>query len=324
MMLATLLLFASAPPSPVQLEAAERYFLDTRGQALVVLHAGKPILERYANGGSHGRMQPLASGTKSFVGIAAAAAVDDGLLTWDQKAADTLPEWRGHPRKSRIEVRQILSLTSGLAPGEHGVSGQLPGWAQAAAAEAIALPGTSFAYGPNNFLVFGHLLETKLAPESFEAYLRRRILDPLGVKVEFGRCEDGRPNIAGGARMTARDWATLGEWVQRGGEWNGTALVRPESLEPLFHGTSANPAYGLTWWLVRPVPPRQLLRIPVLRRELGSVVNDPRLPRDIAIAAGLGKQRLYVIPSRRLVVVRLGPLSGADFDDGEFLSRLLK
>src|SRR5204862_4336450 len=50
-------------------------------------------------------------------GIAAMAAVEDGLLTLDEKVADTITEWKGDPRKGQITIRQLLTLSSGLDPG---------------------------------------------------------------------------------------------------------------------------------------------------------------------------------------------------------------
>jgi CubicO group peptidase (beta-lactamase class C family) len=79
--------------------------------------AAKLLFERYDNGWSRNLPHPLASGSKSFVGVLAMMAVEDGLLSLDEKAADTLTEWKDDPRKSRITVRQLLNLSSGLSPG---------------------------------------------------------------------------------------------------------------------------------------------------------------------------------------------------------------
>ncbi|MEO1135802.1 MAG: serine hydrolase domain-containing protein, partial [Pseudomonadota bacterium] len=96
-------------------EAAD-YNAEKGGVSLVVIQNGEIIHESYPNGGGPDSAWALASGTKSFSGIIAAAAVQDGLLSLDERAVEALPEWIGDPNKSKITLRQILSLTSGIEP----------------------------------------------------------------------------------------------------------------------------------------------------------------------------------------------------------------
>jgi len=313
-------------PDRARCEAAAAYSESHGGQAMVVLHDGKVVFERFANGGASDRRQMLASGSKSFVGVAAAAAVEDGLLRLDDRACEALTEWRTDPRKSRITYRHLLSLTSGLTPAGVGASVRGPAWDAVVAMPAVAEPGERFAYGAFHLIAFACALERRLKGETFEAYLKRRILDPLGITLEWRfRCADGRPQVGGGAFMTARDWATFGEWMRQGGRWKGRQIVARERLAECLRGTEQNPAYGLTWWLCKPVPQDLLRSIPLLRREMGDITGSGWLPDDLYLAAGAGKQRLYVLPSLRLVVVRMGGLVGSlGFRDTEFLDRLLR
>jgi hypothetical protein len=107
----------ASPPTSEQLDAARRYSELHGGQAMVVMWDGKVIFESYANGGGKDRLQPLASGTKSFVGVVAVAAVQDGLIRLDEKACESLTEWKTDPLKSQITYRHLLTMTSGLTPG---------------------------------------------------------------------------------------------------------------------------------------------------------------------------------------------------------------
>jgi len=107
-----------APPTFEQLDAARRYSELHGGQAMVVMWDGKIVFESYANGGGKDRLQLLASGTKSFVGVIAVAAVQDGLIRLDEKVCESLTEWKTDPLKSQITYRQLLTMTSGLTPGE--------------------------------------------------------------------------------------------------------------------------------------------------------------------------------------------------------------
>lgn len=121
--------------------------------------------------------------------------------------------------------------------------------------------------------------------------------------------------------MTARDWATFGEFIRLEGRWEDVQVVDSAALEQCFAGSDANPAYGLTWWLRYPVATEQRQASPVLSSEWADVANSAWLPDDLVAACGAGKQRLYVIPSQKMVVVRMGSL-GRGFKDLEFLSRL--
>lgn len=59
------------------------YHQSTGGKSLYIMQDGEVILEKYDNGGAASQQQMLASGTKSFNGIVAAAAITDGLITFD-------------------------------------------------------------------------------------------------------------------------------------------------------------------------------------------------------------------------------------------------
>jgi CubicO group peptidase (beta-lactamase class C family) len=326
-------------PSTAQFRAAVEYATRTDAQALLVMHRGAVVHEQYMSGASANTRIMLASGSKSFVGVATIAAAADGLLRLDDRVAQHLPEWAGDPRKSRVTIRQLLSLESGVAPGgaATGCGGPRAGWNDAVSAPSEAEPGTRFAYGPYPFITMGALLERLRPAERFEDYLVRRILGPLGVQVEWrAKCADGKPQLAGGAAMTARDWATFGEFIRLGGVHKGQRLLPDSLVRQLFTPSTVSAAYGLSWWLsggtTAQAPglggeatDRPVLRRLARRRGAPAAPADARVvPSDLVMAAGAGKQRLYLIPSRELVVVRLGPLRGGrEFDDVAFLRALL-
>ena len=314
--------------------AAAAYSARTGGVSFVAVEDGRIVFEDYPNGGAPTRALELASGTKSFSGVIAAAAVLDGILTLDERAADTLAEWRDDPRKARITIREILSLTSGI---EGGGIGRPPTYAAAVAKPAVADPGTRFEYGPVNFQIFGEIMRRKL--RSFDggrypdalAYLQARILDPIGVRpAQWNRGRDGNPQLPSGADLTARDWARFGEFVLAGGVWNGERLVDENAFISMFSGSAANPGYGLTWWLIAEPSDATLdaSRTMTVATDLYTHTKRGEIPDDVVVAAGAGKQRLYDMPSRGLVVVRQTPKllqrrGGDDFSDVEFLLALL-
>ncbi|MEW6359940.1 MAG: serine hydrolase [Planctomycetota bacterium] len=316
----------TAAPDAANMEAAQRYSEAAGGQAMVVMCDGKVVFERYGNDGGADRLQMLASGSKSFVGVAAVAAVEDGILRLDDAACEALTEWKDDPKKSRITYRQLLTLTSGLTPGEQGAAVTAPAWKEIVNKPMSGEPGGQFEYGAYHLNAFAAAMEQRLGGETFEAYLKRRILDPLEIKVEWRfRCRDGHPQVGGGAFMTARDWAVFGEFMRLGGQWSGKQVIRKELLAECLHGTKQNPAYGLTWWLREEVPDAIIRQVPILQRDMGDIVKSDWLPEDLFMAAGAGKQRLYVIPSLKMVIIRQGELRASrSFSDAEFLDRLLR
>ncbi len=318
-------------PDPLaNYQAAAQYSRERNGFAVLVWREGQVVFEDYENesGNPGGPDVPhrLASGTKSFWGVAAAAAVEDGIFQLDETVADTLTEWQTDPLKSRITVRQLLSLTSGLDQGGAALQGPdvIDKFDYAVNQLGMdAAPGEAFSYGPGPFEAFGAFLGRKLASRGDDplSYLTRRVLLPIGLAVASWRRDGaGNPLMAAGAFLTAREWAKLGELVMNGGAWEGRQVVDAEILAECFQGTTANPAYGLTWWLNEP-------GLTVVQQ--GDVwVNHsstpvlPDLVPDLVRAMGHGKQRLYVIPSRSMVIVRFGESEATGWSDRVFLALL--
>lgn len=303
--------FADAARAGVDEAAA--YNARNGGVSFLVMRDGAIAFENYPNGGAPETGWELASGTKSFWGIAAAVAVKDGLVTLDEKASDTLTEWRSDPAKATITLRQILSLTSGLKPAPIG---RPPVYADAIAYPSIAAPGARFDYGPLNFQIFGEILRRKLARydggrlKTPLDYLTARVLAPLGVRpTDWRMGADGFPHLPSGASLTARDWAKFGEFVRKGGRIDGALFVDARAFAENFEGSATNAAYGLTWWLNKR-PSKEAYEASRTMQVASDLYSHPRrdeLPADLFMAAGAGNQRLYIIPSMKLVVVRQYP-----------------
>jgi len=283
---------AAAQTPSFNFAAAAAYSAQRRGVSLVVLHRGDLAFEDYPNEGGEARGWELASGTKSFTGVMAAAAIRDQLISsWDERCSETLSEWRNDDRR-RITTRHLLSLTSGI---EGGPIARPPAYADAIAQPASAAPGELFAYGPTPFQVFGEIMRRKLDGDPL-AYLQRRIFDPLSITpTQWRRGRDEQPHMPSGGALTGRDWARFGLFVMRDGE----GRLDRDALRACFEGSRANPGYGLSWWLWR-----EGLVAPGRTQ---SVSIDPELTRrvgPISMAAGAGDQRLYLIPQLDLVVAR--------------------
>ena len=321
---------ARPPQYSVDCDAAAGASRRGRGIAVIVVHRGDVLCERYAPGVDASDSWELASGVKSFTGVMAAAAVQDDLLTLDELVADTITEWREDPLRSRITIRHLLSQTSGL--GNRAGGRLLPSYSDAISRRSIDEAGRRFRYGPHHFAVFGEVMRRKLETAGLDAtplhYLSRRVLLPLGISVERWGMIDGMPTLSENGSITPMNWARFGFFVQQGGRIGDLALVDGPTLEAMFVPSAANSIYGLSWWLPHPDNAGdQLSRR--MGRMLDSVHAAPDFPA-VAIAAGAGGQRLYILPELELVVVRMtrgvrqDPQSRrADWSDRRFLERLL-
>jgi CubicO group peptidase (beta-lactamase class C family) len=312
LLLSLALLACAAPPtngqsntiSPANLASAAQYSVQNREDALLIVQDGKILLEKYSNGYSATKAHYLASGTKSFWGVAAAAASEDGLLQIDELVSDTITEWKTDARKSRITIRQLLTLTSGIDAGDTGMP---PAYAVALQSPAKFEPGRRWEYGPVPYQVFGELLKRKLKTEHGLDYLKRRIFAPIGLNVDSWTMNrvDENPNIPSGAFLTAPEWLKFGQLLLGEGQWQGKTVIKWENLKTCFVGTEAKAGYGLTFWLGPSLD--------------GFAALPNKLP--VWLAQGAGNQRLMVLPQQRLIVVRFG--ENSPFNDAVFLKRLL-
>ena len=187
----TLLVALAAPPVVAQtitephFANAAQYSRTHGGLALYVEQGGRLVAESYAPGYSASTPHKIYSGTKSFVAIGALIAEQEGLLTLDEKASDTLPEWRNDARRS-ITIAQLLSHTSGLDNDSELIDPYRDQMAAAVRVHLIDPPGTRFHYGAVNYQAFGEILRRKLRAkdESVEDFLKDKVFDPLDIDID--------------------------------------------------------------------------------------------------------------------------------------------
>lgn len=317
---------SSSPPEAKPIPSANvrsalEYSEAHRGLALVIVQDGNVLCENHSGLPADDAWR-IYSGTKNFVALTVLIAAQHGLLSLDEPASLTLTEWK-HDRRRTITIRQLLNQTSGLDPSAEMINDARDQMAAAIHARLRASPGSQFHYGPSNYQAIGEILRRKLAKSrlSVEDYMHRVILDPLDIDVAtWAHDRAGNPLMHAGMQLTTGDWLKLGKFLLRHGDaGRGAPLLTPASFHSLFVGTSANPAYGLSFWLNRAEYGQQPMK------DLQPAMDGEQLlaggPRDLAAAEGSDKQRLYLIPSRDLVIVRFA--DGGRFSDQDFLSRLL-
>jgi CubicO group peptidase (beta-lactamase class C family) len=308
---------------------AANYSENKRGVAMLVMQNGQTIFEHHPKGAMADGRWPIFSGTKSFWGIVALCAVQDGLIKLDDRVADTIAEWKNDPRKSQITIRQLLNQTDGIEPAPFLHRDSIRDRnAMAIRLSAVAGPGAVFTYGPSHLQIFSELLRRKLNDRSTISFIQEKVLNPLGlVSLEYKKDSLGHPLPASGFELSAREWARLGELVLGHGNYHGHQVVSAELLQQAFVGSGANPSYGLTFWLNRQAPRgreidfEKMLDLPWQREDWSNNSICRAAPPDMVVALGSNYQRLFIIPSLNALIVRQG--SPSKFSDAYFLRLVL-
>lgn len=299
-----------------------------RSRAVIVVYDGRIVAERYAPGFS--AHMPLIgwSMTKSVTGALAGILVGAGKLALNAPAP--VPEWRqpGDPRGA-ITLDQLLHMASGLEFSERYdetmsdvvrmLFAERDMGAYAAAKPLAAAPGTLWRYSTGTSSILARLVYAAAGDTTQEklSFPRRRLFDRIGMTSAVLEL-DPSGTFAGSAFMyaSARDWARLGLLYLRDGMWNGERILPPGWVKYSRTPTPPPPAvaadFGAHLWLRVPEP---------YFRATG---ERPPLPTDMFHFVGHHAQFVSVIPSRRLVVVRLGLSAPWAWDQEEFLEQVLR
>lgn len=312
---------AVTPAMPMPGQAAlDRLFNDKslgETRAIVVLQNGKPVIERYAPGYGPNNRFISWSMAKSVTSTLVGQLVAAGKLDLDAPAP--VPAWHRDPAdpRGKITLRQLLHMESGLrhrevTPVEDADTNRAlfsdESDDAAAAAEKAPLqyaPGTHYEYSTLTTVILDDIIVRTIAPgattanarrAAMQAYLRDHLIVPSGMASLV--CEyDAAGTMLGGSfcHATARDWARFGEMYLDGGVVAGKAVVPPAWIKFVTTESPTNPAYGGQFWLNHP----------------GNAEKHPALfpdqgPADLYSAIGHLGQYVMVVPSKHLVVVRLG------------------
>ncbi len=284
---------------------------------MLIVHRGRLVVERYRPG--FGPDTPLISWsvaksiTQALVGI----GVRQGLVDIDRPMGH--PRWAAGDRRAAIPWRQWINMIDGQAfdeitatsPTENDSARMLFGEGRrdvAAFGASLPLvhpPGTHWNYNSAGVNLVADALGRLLAPGAAPAERRARMLrfmkqelfDPIGMTTARPLF-DAAGTFMGSAMFyaTARDYARFGLLYLRDGVWDGRRLL-PEgwvdfarSSPPVKTGSLAGARYGAGWW-VEPLVP-----------------TGRGGPPDLFRAQGHEGQLIVVVPSKDLVLVRLGLL----------------
>jgi CubicO group peptidase (beta-lactamase class C family) len=319
---------ADEPPRGVDTDALERALDEafteadprdpTRTRAVVVVHQGWVVAERYAEGIEASTPLIGWSMTKSLTHALVGIAKREGLLDTDQRPA--VPEWSDpNDPRSAITFDHLLRMSSGLTFGEVYTdftsdavtmlmrardAGQL-----AASMPLEATPDTLWKYSSGTTNIIMRALRAAIADD--QAYWRfpyEHLFGPLGMTSAFIETDPSGSFVGSSfSYATARDWARFGLFYLNDGVWGDQRLL-PEGW--VRYGVTPTPAapdqrYGAHWWL-----------------NAGGRFEG--VPTDEYRAWGFEGQWIMVIPSRQTVIVRLGQTPGSGFDSVAFERAILE
>jgi CubicO group peptidase (beta-lactamase class C family) len=257
----------------------------------------------------HGALQEdVASAQKSFVAILAGVAIDKGLLDISKTVSSYLgPGWSKAPAdaESKITIRNLLEMSSGLT--------------EALAYDAPA--GSKFFYNTPAYAMLKPVLE-KASGKTLEDLTRQWLTEPSGMADTLWRQRSGALANVGnptGLYTTPRDMARLGQLVlDRGKSADGKRVISSGQLTALFERSQNNPAYGRLWWLNGSA---YALRPAGARSETSLI---PAAPADLVAALGAQDRKIYIVASRKLIVVRTGQAAPDRGFDQQIWLRLMK
>ncbi len=288
-------------------------------RALVVMHGGRVIAERYAPGyGPDSRLISW-SMAKSVTAVLVGMMVADGRLALDEPAI--VPEWQT-PRDGRaaITLRHLLHMSSGLdhtemAEGSVAIFDadtprmlfldgreNVARYAETRPLEAV--PGEKHEYSTATSHILVDIMTRSLTDskdpvvrrDAMLEYARGRLFEPLGMTSALPEF-DRNGTMLGGSLIhaTARDWAKFGEFLRNNGSVRSAQMMPTSWMRFMKTPSKTDASYGAHIWLNRK---RKEGRDPVL--------FPGKAPSDVFAALGHLGQFVVVSPQHRLTIVRLG------------------
>ncbi len=274
--------------------------------AVLIVHHGKIIGERYAPGITKDTQLESWSMGKSLTATLIGRMIQQGYFAIDDKAPVAAWQEEGDPRKE-MRIRDLLQMSSGLRFQSHHDPDARPQlnlmdhfYIYSGAIDAFTYSfdrplefpiGTNGQYHNCDPLTLGYIMRTTLEKNDVEylTYPQRELFDKIGIRKQVMETDPyGNFLLTGFDYGTARNWARLGMLYLQNGKWNGEQIL-PETFSN-FVSTLApawkEPVYGGLFWI--------------------NGKGEMPIPKEAYYMAGAGGQKTIIIPSKDLVVVRLG------------------
>lgn len=285
-----------------------------RARAMVVLHNGQIVGERYAPGFTRDSKLVSWSMGKSITSALIGILLGEGCFKLDDPAP--IAAWRepGDPR-GEITIAHLLRMSSGLkfervegdADPQHYTTyndhnyiyfGAINVFEHSISRPQEHAPNTVWRYRNCDPLTLGKIVQQTVGArsEQYLTYPQRVLFDRIGIRnIVLEPDAWGNFVMTGYDHGTARDWARFGQLHLQDGVWNGERILPEGWVDFVRSPAPADPErhYGGQFWL-----------------NAGN--RFPSIPTDAYWAAGARGQFTMVIPSRNIVIARLGHSLDAD------------
>ncbi len=298
--------------------------------SLVVLYKGRLAHASYFNESAPESEFSTHSLTKVLTSILVGHAIADGYIeSVDQPAADFLPEWDTDERRD-ITVRDLLNMAGGLEetfafwPGSPRLERTM-GTDIVTANLAVGIyapPGSAFSHANPNSQVAGIVVERAIGMR-FADYLSEKLWTPLGLRDGWLLLDrpDGMVHTDCCMWTAIEDWVRIGQTLLQNGCYAGQQIIPEGWVDEMTTPSAANENYGMQLWLG--TSHESLRKYDPSITFMGNLHSEPFLADDVFFLDGAGDQRLYMIPSRELVILRTGH-DGPDWDDAMLPNRFMR
>lgn len=274
-----------------QLQPLLDFLEEKNTKSFMILHNGKIVVETYMNGHTNTALWYWASAGKTLTATMAGIAQDSGILNINDKVSDYLGEgWTSASleKENLITCKNLLSMNSGLDDtlGDDVSPTNL---------QYIADADTRWAY--HNVYVKMQNVIQQASNQDWSTYFNMQLRDRIGMSGSWIPINDLSVYWS-----NTRSMARFGLLLFADGEWDNTQIVSKSYLtEATNTSQTINKAYGYLWWLNG----KSSYRLPQSQFEFpGELI--PNAPNDMYCGLGKNDQKIYIVPSKNLVVIRMG------------------
>ena len=290
---------------------------------LVIQHQGEIVFENYWNDKQPDSLFALHSMTKTMNALLMGHAIADGFIdSVDIPAATFLVEWKGS-EKEAIQIRDLLNMASGLQES-YDFSPSSARIQRMMGLDIIqpnidvdidGTPGQVFSHVNPNSQLLGIIIE-RASGQRLSDYLSEKIWKKIGARDALFYVDKPGGMVHTDCCMWAsiRDMVRIGEMLMHKGVFQGRQVMPSGWIEEMIQPSKANVNYGMQLWMgnnfveYRPYDERTTT--------FANYHSEPYKADDVFYLDGLGKKRLYIIPSKSLVILRTGSNS-KEWDDAK-------
>lgn len=287
-----------------QLTSLLDFVEENNSKSFIILYNGKIVVETYMNGHDASKPWYWASAGKTLTTAISGIAQDEGIININNKVSDYLGEgWTSAPieKENLITCKNLLSMNSGL---DDGLGDNVSKENLQYKADA----GTRWAY--HNVYKKMQDVVAAASNTSWNTYFNTKLKTRIGMTGAWINSNDFNVYWS-----NSRSMARFGLLMYAKGKWN-TTQVLPESFlnEAVNTSQNINQSYGYLWWLNG----KENFHLPASQLKFdGKLI--PNAPDDTFAALGKNDQKIYIVPSKKLVIIRMGDAaSGINFARSDF------